>query len=50
MPTEDEFYQVILAVGNDDPFTCHRIAKAVHGLHEGKTVDEVLREDRERKG
>ena len=47
-PSEDDLYNLIYALSSCDSLEARRIAQGVRKLNEGKTVDQVLKEDLER--
>ena len=47
-PSEDDLHNLIYALGSCDALEARRIARGVRKLNEGKTVDQVLKEDLER--
>lgn len=48
VPTEEDIYRIVTALGTGDVLESRRIAEGVRKLIDRKTVDDVLREDLER--
>jgi len=47
-PSEDDLHNLIYALGSCDALEARRIAEGVRKLNDGKSVDQVLKEDLER--